>query len=241
MAGQHRGLGRARAAPGRDGHRAARRARRRRRVPPGPRRAGRGRPAPTARPRSAPARGAPRPGAAPPGPGGPARRAGRARGAGRRHVQHVPRRDRRRAGRRQHDLPRSSRTSDDSDERRRGVGGVEAGRRRGRRAGRGAGPAPQPGRPRSSAPATTSRSRSRRASSTRTRLFATLDEVDRVTRGAVRRVEGRARRARSRARFGCAVDELRPVALRRPVLPGPAGGRRRSTSTRGSQPPTSRR
>ena len=61
-----------------------------------------------------------------------------------------------------------------------------------------------------------------------TRLFATLDECDRLTGDAVRALEGRRRDARLAERFGCAVGRAPALALRGPVLPGGAGrGRRR--------------
>ena len=123
-------------------------------------------------------------------------------------LQRVPRRDRRRARRRQHDLP-ILRTSDDTDERQAGVGGVEAGRRRGRRPGPRAGRGPQPGRPAASGTATTSRWRSPPASSTRTGCSR---RSTRSTRPPPRRSR-RGRPSSTRAwptRFGCTVDELRP-------------------------------
>ena len=164
----------------------------------------------------------------------------RARDGGRRHVQRVPRRDRRRAGRRQHD-PR-----DPAHERRHrappaSVGGVEAGRGRGRRPGPGARPACATRRRAPSVTATTSRSRSPPASSTRTRLFETLDEVDAATTRAVRGVEGRARRTPSPTASDARVDELRPWHLDDPFFQDVAGRRAPSTSIRSSPTPTSRR
>ena len=106
--------------------------------------------------------------------------------------------------------PRSSAPATTPPTRRAAWEAAEADRPRGRRAHPRARAAPQPGRTRPRRTATTSRSRSPPASSTRQRLFATLDDVDRATAGAVRGVEGRARRSRSPARFGCSPDELRP-------------------------------
>ena len=101
------------------------------------------------------------------------------------------------------------RTSDDSGERRRGVGGVEAGRRRGRRSTCASSPACATRPPGRSGTATTSRSRSRPASWTRT---ASSPRSTRSTATpASRSRRGRpSSTTRSRARFGCAVDELRP-------------------------------
>ena len=75
------------------------------------------------------------------------------------------------------------------------------------------------------------RSRSRPAELDEDRLFATLAEVDDATRGAVRGVEGRRSTPIAPPASAARVDELRPVALRRPVLPGPAGRRPRAAST----------
>ena len=59
------------------------------------------------------------------------------------------------------------------------------------------------------------------------KLMATLDDADRATAEPFARWKAELDE-RLAARFGCAVDELAPVALRRRVLPGGAGrGRRR--------------
>ena len=115
--------------------------------------------------------------------------------------------DRRPAGRRQHDR------ADPAHERRQRrapgrVGGLEAGRRRGRRPRRRARPAPQPRRASTSARATTSPSPSRPSELDEDRLFATLDEVDRVDGRAVRGVEGRASTRRSPPGSAAPVGEL---------------------------------
>ena len=144
--------------------------------------------------RPPPARGALRPDAPAPGPGRP---------AGRSSSSSKPRSTRpstRSAARStatpvdDNTISQILRTSDDSDERRRGVGSVEAGGRRGRRAGAASSPASATAPRSTSATATTSRSRSATSELDETRLFATLDEVEAATAAPFADVEGRARR-----------------------------------------------
>ena len=193
---------------------------------------------PTARP---PARCS----APPAGSGRPAPRHRRARDVGRLDLQQLPRRDPRRACRRQR------RGRDPAHRRRSGgtggrVAGLEADRARGGRPDPGARPAPQRG----GAVARLPRPLRTRARDRRARRGSSARDARRRRprdRGTLRGVEGGARRD-TRGALRLPADRPAPVALRRPVLPDAAdwrgiGARRalRAGRPRGAHPSHVRR
>ena len=132
------------------------------------------------------------------------------------------------------------RTSDDTDEPPRRMGGVEADRPRGRRPASASSPGSATRRHRRSAPVTTSRWRWPRASSTRIACSPRSTTSTAPPRHRSREWKHDGRRA-ARGPVRCRGRRAAPVALRRPVLPGPRRPRARSPSTTSSPTPTSRR
>ena len=106
------------------------------------------------------------------------------------------------------------------------LGGEQGGRRRGRSRPQGAGQAAQPGRRASSASRTSTPCSCTSTSRTASQLLKLFDELDELTRAAVRGGQGRHRRPTGQA-LQAQAGGLATVALSRSVLPGDARRLRR--------------